>query len=405
MLAGFINSALEAQEEAKREAELKDLQLRTEQLRLKGSWSEAGPYIWRLDPETGEAEYRTKPPQLQSGEILDADLSAGTMRVKGLVNPLPIPPELKEFLQNNPEMPDVHSVNWNSGMYLTKGGEVRYLTDAQMQRIKDGEQREWTLRQTATNARYDLSIKLANHQALLRQAASTKSRVSDLMGKYTDLVREGRDTPDRAADAMRSILRPIVKTEDLDAVIEEASETLEQYRSRVKFSEAEDKKMSEAMYIQRQADNLLIMLDDPAIRGLLRQHLGPGIGRLDQFRAKWLGERRVPPEVITFAATLEDLRDVIKRTRTGAAVSGTEESFYLMLLGSQASDYRTLQIRLDALIDREQARRETIWEKGLEEYYNPQEVPPEALERIPRFRRRRRQIDGGLGVGMTNEDL
>lgn len=405
-LVSIVQSAFQAQDDAKKERELRDLQIRQEQVRLKGQWNEQGPYVWRVSPETGNIEWKTKPPSLASGEIVSFTVESGMMRLKGLLNPVPMTDELRSYLKDNPDLPGVMSIDWDSGMWQDKNGEVHYLPDEQMQRIKEAEQRQQQDRVNLLERRYELSKELATMQSRARVGEKARERHSDLMGKYADLVRDGGDTPDRAAEAMRMQLQNFIEDpEALDALMDDSVTILAQYDARVKFTGDQQQELGEIASIQRQSDDILSMLDNPAIQDALKQHLGPITGRLDQFKAEWLGERGVPPEVRVFAAKMANLVDIVRRARTGAAIARSEESFYNTLMGSQVSDYRAIQDRLGALIDITQGMRESTWEQALEAYYLPDDVPDEAYQKIPKARRRRPAADPNLPTGLDLEGV
>jgi hypothetical protein len=96
---------------------------------------------------------------------------------------------------------------------------------------------------------------------------------------------------------------------------------------------------------------------------------------------------------VAFYATLENMRDILKRSRTGMAVTSTEEQFYQDLLGSQITDPRAFKIRMEEAINREDLGAKARYETALEQRRgNP--ATPEELKRIPTFKRTYRPISG-----------
>ena len=174
-----------------------------------------------------------------------------------------------------------------------------------------------------------------------------RESVSSVFKLNVQALRSVNETPENAMRNSQEQLRLAnVSEEKIAELLAQWEPVYYAYAYKLNMTVAQDDFVQTNRRIQLAAEKIHALLDDPDVQA----HIGPLSGRLEGLKKPLTGGRNVPKKVIEFRFQLNNMVDAVRRARTGAAISKTEEHFYNDLLGTDTFTKEYLQNTMSSLI-------------------------------------------------------
>ena len=351
-------------------------------------WISAGEgQLQRENRDTGEMEFREgvkpKPDNekiyLEYGKILRSDGST-----------IDIDPELVALFQEQGSLDNpVFAYDKQGGLLIMKNGEQRKLEpdiveylDARLQFVQDikfkgfMEQQDYRHQKKVQYLHVQTGLaresdELQYKRTLLREQ---DNYAKDLFKQSISSLENKRSTPEKVLEnATQAMLSFQLPPEEIDRYIDLWRPSFNQYKYNFKLESDAQKDLRDGRSIQLHSERIHQLLKDPEVQ----KRVGQLTGQVTDIRTRIRGGKGVPQSFIEFQLELDQLVDVVKRTRTGAAVTGSENTFYNDMLGTNTRDWKYLQGKMAAVIGYENRSAFSIysteWGLAYERQMTPQE--------------------------------
>ena len=351
-------------------------------------WISAGAnQLQRENRDTGEMEFRegVKPPPenekiyLEYGKILRSDGST-----------IDIDPELVALFQERGSlMNPVFAYDKQGGLLIMKNGEQRKLEpdiveylDARLQFVQDIKFKGFMEQQ---DYRHQKKVQFLHIQTGLgRETDELKHKrillkeqndyAKDLFKQSISSLENKRSTPEKVLEnATQAMLSFQLPPEEIDRYIDLWKPSFNQYKYNFKLESDAQKDLRDGTSIQLHSERIHQLLKDPEVQ----KRVGQLTGQVTDIRTRIRGGKGIPQAFIDFQLELDQLVDIVKRSRTGAAAKGSEDTFYNDMLGTNARNWEYLQGKMAAIIGYENRSAFSIysteWRLAYERQMTPQE--------------------------------
>jgi len=171
-------------------------------------------------------------------------------------------------------------------------------------------------------------------------------------------LQKGFETPERAIDSARQKLELAqVEPQRANLLLQEWEPVYNAYAFQFNLTSAQAKLVMENRGIQVSADKIYEFLKDDDVK----RHIGVFKGRFEDFSRSFKGGEGTPQSVVNFRFELNNMVDAVRRARTGAAISATEEHFYNDLLGTTRFEAGYLQDIMESLVTSIDSQSEELY--------------------------------------------
>ena len=171
-------------------------------------------------------------------------------------------------------------------------------------------------------------------------------------------LQKGFETPERAIDSARQKLELAqVEPQKANLLLQEWEPIYNAYAFKFDLTSAQAGLVMENRGIQVSADKIYELLKDDEVK----RHIGVFKGRFEDFERPFKGGKDTPQSVVNFRFELNNMVDAVRRARTGAAISATEEHFYNDLLGTTRFDAGYLQGIMESLVTSIDSQSEELY--------------------------------------------
>ena len=203
-------------------------------------------------------------------------------------------------------------------------------------------------------------IKLSNEEKKIewKRLEKQSETVQAIFNTTMIGLQKGFETPERAIDNAREKLELAqVEPQRANLLLQEWEPIYNAYAFQFNLTSAQAKLVMENRGIQVSADKIYEFLKDDDVK----KHIGVFKGRFEDFERSFKGGEGTPQSVVNFRFELNNMVDAVRRARTGAAISATEEHFYNDLLGTTRFDAGYLQDIMESLVTSIDSQSEELY--------------------------------------------
>ena len=407
ILNAFITQAVQNNEEnaiamdmARYERDLKELE-RNKQL-AGGDWK-PGPNgsFYRnkwVDNEVVREETDAPPKPVSVNEVYP---KIGKILVNDPSDPngfrwVDMDPSLKDVFEKY-RTDDAHvvSVNWDFGLIAMSDKQILQMSPEDLNFAFGNIQRSINLKfEDFTNRedyrlvkkvellteRFALEENRDERRQLIENAKNQKSFADGVFKDQIDSLQSGALNPEQAFNnANTRLMMYQMDPKEQQRLLE----LWEPQFNLFKYNYKLDAKLRSDLDIGRRlmvtARNLDSLLKDPEVQ----KRVGPIKGNVEDFKLAITGGRNLPQAYVDFMFELDNMRDIVQRGRSGAAIPAHEVSFYKNLLGAKVADWRNLKGRMATIIKYENRKAYSIHSNAWT-LYHKQELSKEESDQLRR---------------------
>ena len=379
LLPAFMQKAEDTREKINLNDEIKRFEF--EQSKIEGErnkytdWVSAGPgTLRRTNRDTGKVEYMegVKPPPkneqifVEHGKILRSDGST-----------IEIDPELVALIKEQGSLENpVFAYDKEGGVMILKDGQQRKLDpeiqeyiDARLQKRADLKFKSFMEEQ---DYRLEHRIKYLNiSTGLSRESDDLKYQRTLLTQQHNyakDLYKTAISSLENKRSSPQAVLMNVtqamesygIPSDEIERYTDLWKPAFYQYKYNYSLPVDQRKYLGTGRAIQIASERIHQLLKDPEVR----KRVGQLTGQIEDIKLRIKGGKGVPQSFIEFQTELDNLVDKVKRARTGAAATSSENQFYQDLLGSSARDWEYMQGKMAAIIAHENREAFSIHSTG-----------------------------------------
>ena len=265
------------------------------------------------------------------------------------------------------------ATRWENGLVWFRNGSSRPWTNLEKQIYFDFETEKAKQSYAHFTEREDYRNKLLlgryEAQAKIQLGTEEKKREWDRLDEQSKTIetifnlnlvplQKGFETPDRSiGNAKQQLELAQIDPQRISTLLQEWEPIYNSYAFQFNLTSAQAGLVMENRGIQVSADKIYELLKDDDVK----KHIGVFKGRFEDFSRSFKGGEGTPQSVVNFRFELNNMVDAVRRARTGAAISATEEHFYNDLLGTTRFEAGYLQDIMESLVTSIDSQSEQLY--------------------------------------------